>query len=82
MVIIKVGNCYIFGGKLPRLVANESSSCHHLGVVDGPIYIKPVTGNFEFSLTFFFPHSMLVPFHKVSLGCSLELTADCIRDSM
>lgn len=31
---------------------------------------------------FFFSHSMLVPFHKVSLGCSLELTADCIRDSM
>lgn len=80
MVIIKKGNCHIFGGKLPPICVNEGGSCYHLSAVDGPIYIKPVRGNLLSFLRLF--HPVLVPFNKVSLGCSLELTADCIRDVM
>lgn len=80
MAIIKGDNCHIFGGKLPPVCVNEGNLCCHLTAVDGPIYIKRVRGKFGVFFDFF--HFVLLPYNKVLLGCSLELTADCIRESM
>ena len=63
----------IFGGESPLACLYEFGSRHHLSAVVGPIYIKPLRSNQTSTLC-------AGSFNKLSLGCSLELTTDCIRD--